>query len=192
MKALTAVLAVLFLFSAAFAQTKDLGMGAYSNEKGPILLAVDSSLVSLQVKEPYVMFVVYMAARDSNQNIVVGRDGIVMVYKGQEYKMPALKALRQDYKGEIHDLGFYRHLGKEGLIAAWIRLYRFPDQGDFFPPVSMRAQVVTDEGSMAAQLGFRTKCYFKNPGFQKGDKLIIRVTAKNNPTLTGEVEVTLK
>jgi len=51
---------------------------------------------------------------------------------------------------------------------------------------------VTDEGSMAGQLGFRTKCYFKNPGFQKGDKLIIRVTAKNNPALSSEVEVTLK
>jgi hypothetical protein len=192
MKALTTALTVLLICTAAFPQTQDLGMGAYSNEKGPIMLAVDSSLVSWQVKEPYAMLVVYMAARDSNQNIVVDRDGIVMVYKGQEYKMPSLKALRKDYKSEIHDLNFYRHLGKEGLIATWVRLYRFPEQGDFFPPNSINAQVVTDEGSMTAQLGFRTKCYFKNPGFAKGDKLIIRVTAKNNPAFSGEVEVTLK
>ncbi|MGD1009779.1 MAG: hypothetical protein ABR951_06470 [Candidatus Aminicenantales bacterium] len=192
MKVLTTSLAVLFLCAAALPQTQDLGMGAYSNEKGPIMLAVDSSLVSLEMKEPYVMFVVYMAAKDPNQNIAVNRDGVVLVYNGLEYKMPSINVLQKQYRGEIHDLNFYRHLGKEGLIATWVRFYRFPEQGDFFPPVSMRSQVVTDEGSMAGQLGFRTKCYFKNPGFQKGDKLIIRVTAKNNPALSSEVEVTLK
>lgn len=192
MKALATVLALLLLCAAAFPQTQDLGMGAYSNEKGPIMLAVDSSLVSLQVKGSYVMFVVYMASKDPNQNISVNRDGVVMVYNGQEYKMPSINVLQKEYRGEIHDLNFYRHLGKEGLIATWVRFYGFPEQGDFFPPVSMHSQVATNEGSMAGQLGFRTKCYFKNPGFQKGDKLIIRVTAKNKPALSSEVEVTLK
>ena len=39
--------------------------------------------------------------------------------------------------------------------------------------------------------GFVTKCYFKNPGFKKADKLVIRVSAKNMPELTGEVAVIL-
>ena len=39
--------------------------------------------------------------------------------------------------------------------------------------------------------GFMTKCYFKNPGFKKGDKVVIRVTAKNKPELTSEVAVVL-
>ncbi len=45
---------------------------------------------------------------------------------------------------------------------------------------------------MMNRIGFRTKCYFKNPGFKKGDKLTIKVTAKNNPELTGQVDVVLK
>jgi len=39
--------------------------------------------------------------------------------------------------------------------------------------------------------GFVTKCYFKNPGFKKGDKIAIRVVAKNAPDVQGEVAVVL-
>ena len=49
-----------------------------------------------------------------------------------------------------------------------------------------------EEGSLLGYIGFSTKCYFKNPGFEKGDKLTIKVRDKNNPQITGEVEVTLK
>jgi hypothetical protein len=36
-----------------------------------------------------------------------------------------------------------------------------------------------------------TKCYFKNPGFKAGDKILIRVASNNKPELTGEVAVVL-
>lgn len=192
MKIFTTVLALLVLSAVAFPQTEDLGMGAFSNEKGPIMLAVDASLINLDLTSPYVMFVVYMASKSENQNIAVSRDGVVMVYNGQEYKMPSLQDFRKNYKGEIRDVNFYRQLGKEGIISSWMRLYDFPASGDFFPPLTLRAPLKTDEGSMYNFAGFRTKCYFKNPGFKKGDKLILRVTAKNNPALSGEVEVILK
>jgi len=198
MKALSTVLAILMLAVVAVpqtkdaSQTKDLGLGAFSSENGPILLAVDSSLVPWRLKQPYAMFILYMAAKDSGKNIVVARDGIVLVYKGQEYKMPSLQDLRKNYSAEIHDLDFYHHLGKEGIIASWMRLYKFPEQGDFFPPLSFNASVPTNEGSMSGSLGFVAKCYFKNPGFEKGDTFVIRVTAKNDPSLVSEVEVTLK
>jgi hypothetical protein len=192
MKIFTTVLALLVLSAVAFPQTEDLGMGAFSNEKGPIMLAVDASLINLDLTSPYVMFVVYMASKSENQNIAVSRDGVVMVYNGQEYKMPSLQDFRKNYKGEIRDVNFYRQLGKEGIISSWMRLYDFPASGDFFPPLTLRAPLKTDEGSMYNFTGFRTKCYFKNPGFKKGDKLILRVTAKNKPELTGEVEVVLK
>ena len=192
MKTLRIFLSLLILGGAAFAQTKDLGMGAFENEKGGIRLAIDAALADENLNSPYVMFVVYMAAAKEGENVVVNRNGVVMVYNGQEYKMPSVAELRKEYKGEIHDVGLYRHLGKEGIIASWMRLYDFPRNGDFFPPLTLRSQVAVDEGSMMNFVGFRTKLYFKNPGFKKGDKLTIRVTAKNNPALTGEVEVVLQ
>jgi hypothetical protein len=192
MKFLKTVFLVLALCGMAFAQTEDLGMGAFSNEKGPIMLAVDASLVNVDIKSPYVMFVVYMAAKKENQNITVDRNSVILVYKGQEYKMPSIEELRKDYRGEIRDISVYRVLGKEGIISSWMRLYEFPRREDFFPPLLMRATVPVDQGSMYNFVGFRTKCYFKNPGFEKGDKLTIKVIAKNDPQLTGEVEVTLK
>jgi hypothetical protein len=192
MKTLRIVLSLLILAGAAFAQSKDLGMGAFENEQGAIKLAVDAALVDLDIKSPYVMFVLYMAASKEQQDIVVSRDGIVMVYNGNEYKMPSVAELRKNYKGEIHDVSFYRHLGKEGIIASWLRLYDFPERADFFPPLTLNAPVKTDEGSMMNFIGFRTKLYFKNPGFRRSDKLTIKVTAKNNPALTGQVEVVLK
>jgi len=192
MKIFKSVFMLLVLCAVAYPQTEDLGMGAFSNDKGAIMLAVDASLVIQDMNSPYVMFIIYMAARDSNQNIVVGRDGIVMFYNGQEYKMPSLQGLRKNYNGEIRDINLYRLLGKEGIMSSWLRLYEFPASGDFFPPLSLWAQVKTDEGSMYSFIGFRTKCYFRNPGFKKDDKLILKVVAKNKPELTGEVEITLK
>jgi hypothetical protein len=183
------------LLAAAYplaAQTQDLGMGAFANEKGGIKLAVDAALVDWEINSPYVMFILYMAAGKENQNLVVTRDGVVMIFNGQEYKMPPLQEIRKNYKGEIRDVNLYRHLGKEGLIASWMRFYDFPLQGDFFPPLTLGAQLPRDEGSMFNFTGFRTKAYFKNPGLKRGDKLTIKVTAKGKPDITGEVEVTLK
>jgi hypothetical protein len=192
MKILKIGILIVALCAAAYAQTEDLGMGAFANGNGAIKLAVDASLVDLDLKSPYAMFVVYMAAGKGNENIVVSRDGIAMLYKGQEYKMPSVQELRKNYSGQIHDITFYRNLSKAGIISSWIKLYEFPKKEDFFPPLTPRASVAVDEGSMYSYIGFRTKCYFKNPGFEKGDQLTIKVTAKNNPKLTGEVEVTLR
>jgi hypothetical protein len=192
MKVLKSVFLLLFLCATAYPQTQDLGMGAFANEHGAILLAVDASLADLQLNNPYVFFVVYMAAKKNDQEITVSRDDVVMIYKGQEYKMPSLKELREKYQGEIHDIDFYRHLGKEGIISTWVRFYNFPQRADFFPPLSVRAPLSVDEGSMVSFIGFRTKCYFKNPGFKRGDKLTIKVKDKKNPQITGEVDVTLE
>lgn len=192
MKIFKSILFVLLLSAAvAYPQTKDLGMGAFENEHGPILLAVDAALVDFQLNSPYVMFVMYMAAKSQNQDIVVSRDTIIMVYNGKEYKMPTLKELRDSYKGEIHDLDFYRHLGKEGIIATWARFYNFPQRADFFPPLTMRSGVAVDEGSMYSFTGFRTKLYFKNPGFKKGDKVTFKVWDKKDPNIISTIDVVL-
>lgn len=192
MRVFKSVLLVLILCAAvAFPQTKDLGMGAYENDHGPILLVVDAALADLQMNSPYVMFVMYMAAKNQSQDIVVSRDTITMTVNGKEYKMPSIKELRDNYKGEIHDVDFYRHLGKEGIIASWARLYNFPQRADFFPPLTMRSTVAVDEGSMYSYTGFRTKIYFKNPGFKKGDRLTFKVWDKKDPNIASTVDAVI-
>ena len=191
MKIFKSVLFVLLLSAAAYGQTEDLGLGAFSSERGPILLAVDAALVDFQMNSPYVMFVFYMASKNQNKDIVVGRDTITMTYQGKDYKMATIKELRDNYKGTIHDVDFYRHLGKEGIIAAWVRFYNFPQRADFFPPLTLRGTLAVDEGSMYGFTGFRTKVYFKNPGFKKGDKLTFKVWDKKDPNVSGQIEVVL-
>ncbi len=192
MKILRVAPLILLLCAAAYAQkTDDLGLGAFASERGPILLAVDAALVDFQINSPYVMFVLYMAAKGQNQEIVVSQDTIAMVYGGRESKMVPLRELRQNYQGEIHDIDFYRHLGKEGIIGSWVRLYNFPQRSDFYPALTMRAEPAVDEGWMYGFNGFRTKAYFKNPGFKKGDKVTFRVWDKKDPKIASQVEVVI-
>jgi hypothetical protein len=191
MKFAKVVLIVLALTAAAYPQTKDLGMGAFSSEKGAILMAVDASLVNQDLDRPYVMFIAFMAAA-GDQALAVAAKDVVMVYKGEEYHMPSVGELRDEYRGEIRDVDFYRHLGKEGINASWIRFYEFPERSNFFPPLTLSAPLAAAEGHMAGKLGFMTPLYFKNPGFAKGDKLTIKVRDIKNPALTGECEIVLK
>ena len=191
MKVLKIALALLILAVAAAAQTEDHGLGAFSNEQGPIMLAVDASVASRDLASPYVLFVVFMGAKDQKENIVVAREGVSLIFNGQEYKMPSYKDFRKNYGAEIRDISLYRHLGKEGIASSWIRFYQFPNEGDFYPPLTRRARIKTEQGSMSGFHGFMTKCYFKNPGFKKGDKVVIRVTARNKPEFTSEVAVVL-
>jgi len=51
---------------------------------------------------------------------------------------------------------------------------------------------VTDVASFSGFIGFKSKFYFKNPGFQKGDQLVIKVKDRKNPQIAGEVEAILK
>jgi hypothetical protein len=191
MKLIRLAFLTLAISAAAYPQTADLGMGAFSNEKGAILVAVDAALVNRAIDSPYVMFVVFLAAEDQGRSISVAAKDVVMVYKGQEYPMPSLKDLRDNYRGEIRDIDFYRHLGKEGINASWVRLYQFPEKANFFPLLTLRSTLAVDEGHMTGFYGFMTPLYFKNPGFAKGDKLTIKVRDKKNAQLSGECEVVL-
>ncbi len=173
-------------------QTEDLGLGAFANEHGAILLLVDASLADLTIRDPYVMFILYMAPKSQDQGITIDRNNVVMIYKGQEYHMPSIEELRKNYSGQLRDLGFYRHLGKEGIISSWVRFYNFPQRENFFPPVGQRAPLAADQAYMYGFMGFRTPSYFKNPGFKKGDKLTIKVWDKTNPKLMGECNVVLE
>lgn len=191
MKLLRIALVALVLTAAAYPQTSDLGMGTFSSESGAILMTVDASLVDRIADSPYVMFFAYLGSKDQGQAVTVAAKDVVMVYKGQEYAMPTVKELRANYRGEIRDIDFYRHLGKEGINASWVRLYQFPEKANFFPPLTLRSTLAVDEGHMTGFYGFMTPLYFKNPGFAKGDKLTIKVRDKKNAQLSGECEVVL-
>ena len=191
MKLLRFALIALVFSAVAYPQTTDLGMGAFSNDKGAILVAVDAALINQAIDSSYVMFYVFLAAKDQSQSLSVAAKDVVMVYKGQEYPMPSLKDLRDNYRGEIRDIDFYQHLGKEGIIASWVRLYQFPEKANFFPPLTLMSTLAVDEGHMAGFYGFMTPLYFKNPGFAKGDKLTIKVRDTKNLQLAGECEVVL-
>lgn len=106
--------------------------------------------------------------------------------------MPTLAALRGDYGGIIRDLGFYRHLGKEGIISSWVRHFDFPNDTGFFPPLTPQSGLAVTEGHMTGFYGFMTPIYFKNPGFSKGDTLTIKVRDAKGASITGECEVVLK
>jgi hypothetical protein len=182
---------VLILSSAAYPQSAKLGMGAFSNESGAILMTVDAGLVNRTLDNPYVMFYVFMASKDEGKSISVAAKDVVLVYKGQEYLLPTVKDFRANYKGGIQDIERYRLLGKEGVIASWVRMYRFPGGPNFFPTIAPSSVLAADVGYMFGYYGFKTPLYFKNPGFAKGDKLTIKVRDSNNDQLTGECEVIL-
>lgn len=176
---------------AAFPQTKDLGMGAYSNEKSPITLVVDTSLVRLKIDSPFIMFYAWMGATEDNKEIVVTPKTVVMLYNGQEYPLATIEEMRKTYNGEKDDSDIYRNLGKEAVISSQMRLYRYVREGDFFPVLGPNATTPVEEASLYSDIGFRTKLYFKNPGFKKGDKAIIKVWDKKDPKISVEVEVAI-
>lgn len=192
MKRLALLLLSAVLCGTAMAQTEDLGLNQYANEKGPILIAIDASFAARNLDNTYLMFVLYLGSGNKLQEITVGRDNITMVYQGREIKMPSVKELRANYQGQIRDYDFYRHLGKEGIIGSWVRFYQFPGGSEFFPLPTLDSPTASDYGSMFDYTGFAASIYFKNPGFKKGDSFLLKVRDKDNPELTGEVTVVLK
>jgi len=172
--------------------TIDLGMGAFANSSGPILLTVDSALVTRTLGNPYVMFYAYMASKDSNRKISVAAKDIIIRYNGKDLSLPTVRELRSNYGGINRDYSLYGQLGKEAVIASWVRMYQFPTRPNFFPPTDMSTDIAVDTGSMFGFYGFDTPLYLKNPGFAKGDKMTFVVKDRKNPDIISECEVVLK
>ncbi len=191
MRFLRCALLILFICAAAYGQTEQLGEGMYYSGAGDILIGVDVTIAVRKVDSPYVMFMAFMAAKE-DRSLTVKRDGVTMIYKGQEYKMAALKEIEKNYKAMKEDAGLYRRFGKELLLFDKLRYYRFPYQSEFFPTPGVGPGVWVDEGNIVSLDGFKTKLYFKNPGFQKGDQVTIRVVDSKRPESQGEVTVVLK
>jgi hypothetical protein len=191
MKALKfALFCFLALSAIVFGQTDELGQHVFMSDQGEIVLTIDAALAVRKMDSPYVMFMAYMVVR-GGQNVVVHRDDVTMTYNGKDYGMPSLKELRSGYNGAQGDERLYSRMGKETLALSRLRNYGFPADQDFFPILG-RGPLPTDHGSLTGTIGFRTKLYFKNPGFKDGDQIVISVRDKNDPELYGSCGVVLK
>ena len=141
------------------------------------------------IVDAYVFFVLHMGM-DANQHGSIDRAGITLIYKGNEYKMPELKEFRQNYNQERRDMRVYRNMGEEPWISAGMNTYQYNPEFDFFP-MRHESSRSTDRGSLSSTIGLRTKVYFKNPGFEPGDKFIIQVKDRKNPAVVTNVVIVL-
>jgi hypothetical protein len=190
MKAFKISFLILFLGLAAFSQTKDIGQGVFFNNSGPIVLAVDASIVNQRINSPYVLFMAYMGAKEDHAYKVT-RDTVVMTYKGQEYKMASVQELTKDFGDELKNARLYRFAGRESLLTSEMRFWKYEERTDFFP-LPNQAQLAVDEGPVTGTIGFKTRMYFKNPGFQKGDQLTIKVWDKKDPSISAACDIVLQ
>jgi hypothetical protein len=174
------------------AQTIHLGQHVYYNGEGAINMAVDASMAVQRLDQNYVPFVLYMGT-DEKISVQIPRDNVVLVYKDQEYNMPALKDFRKEYRYDNRDEQQYRNFfaGVESLVATHMRSYTFGWQDEFFPSRGS-GRLAVDQASLSGSIGFATFVYFKNPGFQLGDTAVIKAFDKDNPDIWGAVAVELK
>jgi len=172
------------------AQTVHLGQQVFYSEVGGIILAADASLTANKLESDYVPFVLYMASNLGSATIP--RENVVMVYEGNTYPMVPVKELRSKYNQDNRDYRQYNnfYMGVESLLLAHMGSFRFDWSSDFFPPRSS-GLLATDEAGISGTIGFKTFAYFKNPGFKKGDQVVIRVFDKNKSDFYGEVAVIL-
>ena len=184
-----AALAILSFWAAVLppVQTLDMGQGVFYSDQGDVIMAVDAVVANLKLDAPYVMFMAYMGV-SGNASVKVRREDVTMIYKGQEFSMPTVKELNSSYNGGQNDWTLYERSGKESLILSRMRYWRYQVGTDFFPLLS-RDIMAVGEGSMTGDLGFRTRLYFKNPGFKKGDEIIIQVKDHSNPEASGSCAV---
>jgi len=184
-----AALALVCVWAASLSpvQTQDMGQGVFYSDLGVVVMAVDAVVANRKLDKPYVMLMLYMGT-SGGTSIKIKREDVTMIYNGQEYKMPTVKELNSSYNGGQNDWTLYERSGKESLILSRMRYWRYQTGTDFFPLLSRNITAV-GEGSMAGDLGFRTRLYFKNPGFKKGDQIVIQVKDHANPEQSGSCAV---
>jgi hypothetical protein len=191
MKTSTFTLFVLATGLLLSAQTIYVGQHVYYNGEGVVNIAADASMAVQRLDQNYVPFVLFMGT-DEKGSVHIPRENVVLVYRDQEYYMPALKDFRKEYSYDNRDARQYRNFyaGIESLVATQMRYYTFNWQDEFFPSRSS-GRLALDQASLTGSIGFTTFAYFKNPGLQFGDTVVIKVFDKDNPDIWGAVAVEL-
>jgi hypothetical protein len=189
MKIVQLTVIVVALCLLATAQTQDLGQNVFYSDEGPINIALDATVASYHIDSPYVMFVLYMGT-DKDMSALIDREDVIMIHNDVEYTMTSFDELRKEYDKDRRDYNLYMQTQKQSLITSQMRFYTFQWNLDFFPA---RFERVTraDQGGISSTVGFRTKAYFKNPGFKSGDQVLIKVIDKKKPDMWGAVSAVL-
>ena len=192
MKAIRLILLMVIVSLILSAQTIHVGQHVYYNEEGAVNIAADASMAVQRLDQKYVPFVLYLGT-DEKTSIQIPRENVVLVYKDQEYSMPALKEFRKEYSYDNRDARQYNNFyqGIQSLVATQMRTYNFSLQDQFFPSRNSGSLAV-NQASLAGSIGFVSFVYFKNPGFQFGDTVVIKVFDKDDPDIWGAVAVELK
>ncbi|MFC2168380.1 hypothetical protein ACFLRW_05285 [Acidobacteriota bacterium] len=189
MKNLRYFILILLMSVSLMATSLDLGNSIFYNDEGSINLAADAGVAVRNMDSPYVLFVLYMSA-DEKINASIDREDVVLVHNDKEYKMPDLVEFRKNYNNELRDQEMYSRLGKESLALSDMQHFLFNYYDDFFPPLAS-GMLPVDQGSISTNFGFKSKAYFKNPGFKPGDMIVIKVRDKDDPDIWGSVVVEL-
>jgi len=168
-------------------QTTRLGDNVFSSEEGAINLAVQSGVAARRLESDYLMFVLFMGA-DKGVSATITPQEIVMIHNETPIPMPSLKELREKYNGDARDLRTYNNLAQDPLYSSKLRFLRFANSKDFFPS-RREATVPLKAATVDSNIGFSTRAYFKNPGLQKGDAIMIFVRDRDNSEIWGSVAV---
>jgi hypothetical protein len=194
MKILRFTLTVMVTGLMLSAQTIHVGQHVYFSGEGQIDIAADAGLAVQNLDQPYVPFVLFIGMAPGERYIAgIHKDNVVMIYKDQEYKLPTVQDFRKEYRGDSRDARTYERLfaGVESLLATQMRHYHFQLQNQYFPARNS-GKIAVDEGSISSSIGFATFAYFKNPGFQYGDTVVIKVSDKKSLDFWGSVEIELR
>lgn len=170
------------------AQNNEVGWKVFSNDEGAINLIVDASVASRCLDSAYIMFVLYMGT-DKNMKATVHRDDVFLVYQQKEYRMPSLEEWRANYTHDNRDSSIYFKF-KSAIFRNILHHYRFRRTYNFFPSGNQASRVY-HEAEMDADLAVTTYAYFKNPGFKKGDTVVVKVRDKKDPEMRGATTVIL-
>jgi hypothetical protein len=175
------------MVSGGTAQTIELGENVFSSEEGGINIAVNSGVAARKLDSPYLMFMLFMGADDGVSATITPKD-IVLVHRDRTYNMPTLDELRKNYRDDSRDVRTYTNLTLAPMYSSRLRFLLYDDAKDFFPTLR-EGTIPIRAASVNANIGFRTKAYFKNPGIQPGDSIVILVRDKDDPDIWGSVAV---
>ncbi len=184
----SALFGVLALSATVLGQTTDLGQSVFSSNQGEIVMTIDAALAVRKLDSPYVMFMAYLVVM-GGQNVTVNRDDVTMTYNGQEYKMPSLKEWRDKYNGALGDVVSTRWVKESGSFP--FEGIQFPLGPGFFPRPGP-GPAADGPGLHGRHGRVQDQALLKNPGFKKGEQLVISVKDRKDPEVFGSCAVILK
>ena len=187
MKRIILLFAVAGFIVPAMAGTRHLGNYSFINTDGPFKIAVNASVAARNLDRDYLLFVMYVGTGPGIRTTVY-RDDITMIFGDKEIKLPTLGDFRKQYNRDVQDMVILSH-ETEHIFPSEMSNFEFQKHVDLFPARN-QTLVVSDEFSVNSKTGCRTKLYFKKPGIQKGDTVILRIQSKEDPNLKSELAIT--